>query len=71
MLLADVGKNGIVRSFMFELPWIFGMASLSCYFFGVFHTLANVKCIVASSSGKKKENEYYNNSNFIFLLFIE
>ncbi|KAI9301610.1 hypothetical protein BJ944DRAFT_271235 [Cunninghamella echinulata] len=41
LIFSDAGKHGIVRSFLFELPWLFAMGSLSSYFFGVFHTLAN------------------------------
>ncbi|CAO3648360.1 unnamed protein product [Cunninghamella blakesleeana] len=46
ILLADVARHGIARSFLFEIPWIFGMASLSSYFFGVFHTLANSNKVI-------------------------
>ncbi|CAO3633897.1 unnamed protein product [Cunninghamella echinulata] len=40
ILVTDVVKNGIFRSFMFELSWQFGIIALACYLFGVVHTLA-------------------------------
>ncbi|CAO3633933.1 unnamed protein product [Cunninghamella echinulata] len=40
VLITDVGKNAILRSFMFEFPWQFGITALACYLFGVVHTLA-------------------------------
>ncbi|KAI8072389.1 hypothetical protein BC940DRAFT_330549 [Gongronella butleri] len=41
VLLADVANNAIFRSFMFELPWQFGITALACYMFGVANTLSN------------------------------
>jgi hypothetical protein len=43
VLLTDVANNAIFRSFMFELPWQFGITALSCYLFGVANTLSHVK----------------------------
>ncbi|KAI9302775.1 hypothetical protein BJ944DRAFT_279484 [Cunninghamella echinulata] len=40
ILVTDVVKNGIFRSFMFEFSWQFGIVALACYLFGVVHTLA-------------------------------
>ncbi|CAO3633917.1 unnamed protein product [Cunninghamella echinulata] len=40
ILVTDVVKNGIFRSFMFEFSWQFGITALACYLFGVVHTLA-------------------------------
>ncbi|CAO3633889.1 unnamed protein product [Cunninghamella echinulata] len=41
ILITDIGRNAILRAVLFEIPWQFGMTALSCYFFGVCHTLAN------------------------------
>ncbi|KAI8097726.1 uncharacterized protein BX664DRAFT_327108 [Halteromyces radiatus] len=41
VLLTNVANNAIFRSFMFELPWQFGITALSCYLFGVANTLSN------------------------------
>ncbi|SAL99628.1 hypothetical protein [Absidia glauca] len=41
VLLTDVANNAIFRSFMFELPWQFGITALSCYLFGVANTLSH------------------------------
>ncbi|KAI9301416.1 hypothetical protein BJ944DRAFT_252335 [Cunninghamella echinulata] len=41
ILISDVAKNSLLRSFMFEFPWQFGITALTCYLFGVVHTLAN------------------------------
>ncbi|KAI9302777.1 hypothetical protein BJ944DRAFT_242045 [Cunninghamella echinulata] len=41
ILVTDVVKNGIFRSFMFEFSWQFGITALACYLFGVVHTLAS------------------------------
>ncbi|KAI9301608.1 hypothetical protein BJ944DRAFT_271233 [Cunninghamella echinulata] len=49
IILSDTGVNGIIRSFFFELPWLFAMGGLSSYFFGVFHTLANSSKTISKS----------------------
>ncbi|CAO3633869.1 unnamed protein product [Cunninghamella echinulata] len=49
LVFSDVAKHGIVRSFLFEVPWFFAMGSLSSYFFGVFHTLANSSKTISKS----------------------
>ncbi|KAI9300117.1 hypothetical protein BJ944DRAFT_273484 [Cunninghamella echinulata] len=41
ILILDIGRNAILRAVLFEVPWQLGMTALSCYFFGVCHTLAN------------------------------
>ncbi|CAO3648364.1 unnamed protein product [Cunninghamella blakesleeana] len=41
ILISDIGRNAILRAILFEIPWQCGMTALSCYFFGVCHTLAN------------------------------
>ncbi|KAI9302776.1 hypothetical protein BJ944DRAFT_269402 [Cunninghamella echinulata] len=41
ILVTDIAKNGIFRSFMFDFSWQFGIIALACYLFGVVHTLAN------------------------------
>ncbi|CAO3616108.1 unnamed protein product [Cunninghamella echinulata] len=46
LILVDAGKNGIVRSFLFDLSWIFGIGAITCYFFGIYHTLANSSKVV-------------------------
>lgn len=43
ILVADVLSNVAFRSFAFEFPWAFGYAALSCYVFGIAHTMVNVK----------------------------
>ncbi|KAI9019223.1 hypothetical protein CLU79DRAFT_759275 [Phycomyces nitens] len=40
IVLRDVLKNVIFRSFFHELPWQFAVASMTCYFFGIIHTIA-------------------------------
>ncbi|KAI9306846.1 hypothetical protein BJ944DRAFT_39101 [Cunninghamella echinulata] len=46
LILADVGRNGIVRSCLFDLSWIFGIGAITCYFFGIYHTLAKSSKVV-------------------------
>ncbi|CAO3633873.1 unnamed protein product [Cunninghamella echinulata] len=41
ILILDIGRNAILRTLLFEIPWQIGLTALSCYFFGVCHTLAN------------------------------
>ncbi|KAL0080898.1 hypothetical protein J3Q64DRAFT_1823930 [Phycomyces blakesleeanus] len=40
IVLGDVLQNVIFRSFFHELPWQFAVASMTCYFFGIIHTIA-------------------------------
>ncbi|CAO3633938.1 unnamed protein product [Cunninghamella echinulata] len=41
VLILDIWKNSILRSFLYEFPWQLGTTTLTCFLFGVVHTLAN------------------------------
>ncbi|KAI8341918.1 hypothetical protein BC941DRAFT_466819 [Chlamydoabsidia padenii] len=41
ILVTDVLSNVAFRSFAFEFPWAFGYAALSCYVFGIAHTMVD------------------------------
>ncbi|KAI7868233.1 hypothetical protein BDF14DRAFT_563612 [Spinellus fusiger] len=41
IVITDVSPNIVFRSFLYELPWQFGVAGFSCYFFGIAHTVAD------------------------------
>ncbi|KAI9316337.1 hypothetical protein BX666DRAFT_1949550 [Dichotomocladium elegans] len=41
VIVTDIAPNVAFRSFLFEFPWQFGIGALSCYLFGIAHTLAD------------------------------
>ncbi|CAO3648412.1 unnamed protein product [Cunninghamella blakesleeana] len=49
ILISDVAKSAMLRSFLFEFPWQMGIAALTCYLFGVVHTLANSSSVIYMS----------------------
>ncbi|CAO3633921.1 unnamed protein product [Cunninghamella echinulata] len=49
VLVTDVAKNAIFRSFLFEFPWSFGITALACYLFGVVHTLSSSSSTIYKS----------------------
>ncbi|CDS03581.1 hypothetical protein LRAMOSA00983 [Lichtheimia ramosa] len=46
ILVTDAAPNVAFRSFMFEFPWQFGIGALSCYLFGIAHTLADSSKVI-------------------------
>ncbi|KAI9299887.1 hypothetical protein BJ944DRAFT_235300 [Cunninghamella echinulata] len=49
VLVTDVAKSAIFRSFLFEFPWSFGITALACYLFGVVHTLSSSSSTIYKS----------------------
>ncbi|CAO3648388.1 unnamed protein product [Cunninghamella blakesleeana] len=49
ILITNVTKSAILRSFLFEFSWEFGTAALVCYLFGVVHTLASNSRLIYKS----------------------
>ncbi|KAL0093193.1 hypothetical protein F4703DRAFT_1749625 [Phycomyces blakesleeanus] len=41
LVLTNTYPNVIFRSFIHEFPWQFAVSALSCYFFGISHTIAD------------------------------
>ncbi|KAI7850626.1 hypothetical protein BDC45DRAFT_518082 [Circinella umbellata] len=49
ILLLDAAPNSGFRSFFFEFPWQFAFGALSCYLFGIAHTLSNSSRVIYDS----------------------
>ncbi|KAJ8655640.1 hypothetical protein O0I10_008729 [Lichtheimia ornata] len=41
IIVTDAAPNPAFRSFMYEIPWQFGLGAFACYVFGIAHTVAD------------------------------
>ncbi|KAI9260617.1 hypothetical protein BDA99DRAFT_560685 [Phascolomyces articulosus] len=41
IVVTDAAPNPAFRSFLYEIPWQFGLGAFSCYVFGIAHTVAD------------------------------
>ncbi|KAI9484762.1 hypothetical protein BDB00DRAFT_983710, partial [Zychaea mexicana] len=41
IVITDAAPNPVFRSFLYEIPWQFGLGAFSCYVFGIAHTVAD------------------------------
>ncbi|KAI9301415.1 hypothetical protein BJ944DRAFT_252334 [Cunninghamella echinulata] len=57
VLILDIWKSSIIRSFLYEFPWQLGTTTLTCFLFGVVHTLANPISMTAGYYEEKGDIE--------------
>ncbi|KAG2218098.1 hypothetical protein INT45_000021 [Circinella minor] len=41
IVVTDAAPNPVFRSFLYEIPWQFGIAAFACYVFGIAHTVGD------------------------------
>lgn len=49
LLVTNALPNSILRAFLYELPWQFGLCAFACYLFGIAHTVSHSSKVIKNN----------------------